>query len=78
MKVQNIKDIDKFFQVIDSCAGKVELVTGEGDRLNLKSKLSQYVSMANIFSYGEIPELEIIAYEKEDIDRLVKFMVDGE
>ncbi len=43
MKVQNIKDIDKFFQVIDSCAGKVELVTGEGDRLNLKSKLSQYL-----------------------------------
>ena len=41
-------------------------------------KLSQYVSMANIFSNGEIPELEIIAYEKEDIDRLVKFMVDGE
>ena len=69
MKVQNITDIDKFFKVVDSCKGKVELVTGEGDRLNLKSKLSQYVSMANIFSNGEIPELEIIAYEKEDIDR---------
>ena len=78
MKVQNITNIDKFFFVIDDCSGKVELVTGEGDRLNLKSKLSQYVSMANIFSNGEIPELEIIAYEKEDIDRLVKFMVDGE
>lgn len=78
MKVQNITNIDKFFSVIDDCSGKVELVTGEGDRLNLKSKLSQYVSMANIFSNGEIPELEIIAYEKEDIDRLVKFMVDGE
>lgn len=78
MKVQNISNIDKFFSVIDDCQGKVELVTGEGDRLNLKSKLSQYVSMANIFSNGEIPELEIIAYEKEDIDRLVKFMVDGE
>ena len=52
-------------------------MTGEGDRLNLKSKLSQYVSMANIFSNGEIPELEIIAYEKEDIDRLVSFMVNG-
>lgn len=73
MKVQNITDIDKFFKVVDSCKGKVELVTGEGDRLNLKSKLSQYVSMANIFSNGEIPELEIIAYEKEDIDRLVSF-----
>lgn len=78
MKVQNITDIEGFFKVIDECKGKVELVTGEGDRLNLKSKLSQYVSMANIFSNGEIPELEIIAYEKEDTDRLIKFMMDGE
>ena len=74
MKVQNITNIDKFFSVIDDCSGKVELVTGEGDRLNLKSKLSQYVSMANIFSNSEIPELELIAHEKEDIDRLVSFM----
>ena len=78
MKVQNITDIDAFFKVVDSCKGKVELVTGEGDRLNLKSKLSQYVSMANIFSNGEIPELEIIAYEKEDIDKLIGFMMTGE
>ncbi len=77
MKVQNITDIEGFFKVIDECKGKVELVTGEGDRLNLKSKLSQYVSMANIFSNGEIPELEVIAYEKEDTDRLIKFMLDG-
>lgn len=77
MKVQNIKDVEKFFKVVDSCTGRVELVTGEGDRLNLKSKLSQYVSMANIFSDGEIKELEIIAYEKEDIDKLVAFMING-
>ena len=77
MKVQNITDIDGFFRVVDECKGKVELVTGEGDRLNLKSKLSQYVSLANIFSNGEIPELEIIAYEKEDTDRLIKFMLEG-
>ncbi len=78
MKVQNITNIDAFFKVVDSCKGKVELVTGEGDRLNLKSKLSQYVSMANIFSNGEIPELEILAYEKEDTDRLINFMMTGE
>ena len=77
MKVKNITDIEGFFKVIDECKGKVELVTGEGDRLNLKSKLSQYVSMANIFSNGEIPELEVIAYEKEDTDRLIHFMLDG-
>ena len=78
MKVTNISNIDAFFKAVDSCKGKVELVTGEGDRLNLKSKLCQYVSMANIFSNGEIPELEVIAYEREDIDRLINFMMGGE
>lgn len=78
MKVTNINNIEGFFKVVDSCEGKVELVTGEGDRLNLKSKLCQYVSMANIFSNGEIPELEIIAYEREDIDKLIGFMMNGQ
>lgn len=75
MKVTHIKNIEGFFKTVDSCKGKVELVTGEGDRLNLKSKLSQYVSMANIFSNGEIPELEIIAHEPEDVERLFDFMM---
>ena len=77
MKVEHISDINKFFDVVEQCKGRVELVTGEGDRLNLKSKLCQYVSLANIFSNGEIPELEIIAYEKEDIDKLLEFMING-
>ena len=75
--VSNFKHIDKFFSVVDSCEGRVELVTGEGDRLNLKSKLSQYVSLANIFSGGEIPELEIVAYVKDDIDKLMSCMING-
>ena len=74
MKVKNITNIEGFFKAVDSCKGKVELVTGEGDRLNLKSKLCQYVSMANLFSNGEIPQLEIIAYEREDIDKLIDFI----
>ena len=78
MKITNISNVEKFFKVVDSCAGKVELVTGEGDRLNLKSKLCQYVSMASIFSNGDmIPELEIIAYEPEDTQKLISFMVNG-
>ncbi|MDD3339301.1 MAG: polya polymerase [Lachnospiraceae bacterium] len=77
MKVSNITNVEKFFEVVDSCTGKVELVTGEGDRLNLKSKLSQYVSLANIFSNGEIPEMEILASEKEDIDKLLNFMMNN-
>ena len=64
MKVEHISDINKFFDVVEQCKGRVELVTGEGDRLNLKSKLCQYVSMANIFSNGEIPELEVSCLRK--------------
>lgn len=77
MKITNIKDIDKFFEVVDSCKGRVELVTSEGDRLNLKSKLSQYVSLANVFSNGDIPEIDIVAYEKDDIEKLMKYMING-
>ncbi len=77
MKVTNITNIDAFFKVIDACSGKVELVTNEGDRLNLKSKLSQYVALANVFSDGKIDELELVAYEKEDVQKLINFMYNG-
>ncbi len=77
MKIQNITNIDKFFEVIDGCKGRVELVTGEGDRLNLKSKLSQYVSLASIFTDGTISELELLAYEPEDIQDIVEFMLNN-
>ena len=30
MKVTNIKNIEAFFNTVDSCKGRVELVTGEG------------------------------------------------
>ncbi|NLK97108.1 polya polymerase [Defluviitalea saccharophila] len=77
MKITNIKDVDKFFEVVDQCKGKVELVTAEGDRLNLKSKLSQYVSFTKIFSDLTISEMEIIAYEPEDLDKLIGFLMRG-
>lgn len=75
MKVTNVTDIDGFFKMIDSCKGKVELVTGEGDCINLKSKLSQFVALAKVFSSNEIPELELVAYDKEDVTRIIDFMM---
>lgn len=75
MKIKNIKNVEKFFEVVDSCEGKVELV-GEDIRLNLKSKLAQYFSIAKIFSDGEISELEVVAYNQEDISKLIAYMID--
>lgn len=79
MKVQNITDVEGFFKVIEQCKGTVELVSAEGDRINLKSKLSQFLSLATIFSNGSIiDELELVAHEPEDVDRLIKYMYQGE
>lgn len=75
MKIQNVMDVDEFIKVIDSCKGKVELVTGEGDRLNLRSRLCQYVALDKLFADKTLGELEIIAAEPEDVTKLVNFMM---
>lgn len=75
MRINSVKDVDAFTKVIDSCVGRVELVTGEGDRLNLKSKLAQYVSFDKIFKDEIIKELEIIAAEPEDVNKIISFLM---
>lgn len=75
MKVDKVTDIKGLFDVVDSCKGKVELITGEGDRLNLKSKLCQIISLSSIFPMmTEIPNLEIIAHEPEDMEKIAGFL----
>lgn len=77
MKISRINDIEGLFKVIDSCEGRVELI-GEDLRINLKSKLAQYFSLAEIFSGGnEIPQLELVAYNQKDATKLVNFMMYG-
>ena len=76
MKIQNITNVDSFFDTVQKCKGKVELVSPEGDRLNLKSKLTQYLAIAEIFSGGYIRELELVVYNREDIDLLINYMME--
>lgn len=77
MKIHNVTDIDKFFKVVNSCEGKVELVTGQGDRLNLKSTLTQYVALAKVFSDGKISEMELVCYEKSDVTKFMEYMLNA-
>ena len=75
MKVMNITNVEKFFSVIDQCEGIVELVTENGDKFNLKSKLGQYASLAKVFFGGKIPCLEIIAHSPSDRVKLIHYMM---
>jgi hypothetical protein len=77
MKLMNIGDPEKFFDVINQCKGTVELVTAEGDRLNLKSQLTKYVALTKLFADNTIPEMEIVAHDPEDVNRLLEYMVNG-
>lgn len=74
IKLLNVKDIDGLFNVIDSCEDKVELV-GDDIRLNLKSKLSQYISLSKMLADNKIPELNLVTYNENDSKRLIDFMV---
>ena len=77
MKIRNIREPKKFFEVIGKCKGRVELVTSEGDRLNLKSKLSQYVALTQMFKDAIIDDVEIIVSEPGDMDLLLEFLIRG-
>lgn len=74
MKFFRIANVNEFFKVIYRCKGKVELVSQDGDRINLKSKLSQYLSLAKMFSNGYIKELELITYDTDDTKYLLTYM----
>ena len=77
MKITNIPDINDFFKVVDKCEGRVEPTSSEGDRINLKSKLTQFVAMAQLMNTTYVKELEIVASEPEDANRLLDYMMKG-
>ncbi|MDP2891842.1 MAG: polya polymerase [Bacillota bacterium] len=75
MKISNIKDPQKFFDVVGKCAGRVEMVTGEGDCLNMKSKQCQFIALTQMFRNAAIDNVGIIVSEPSDINLLLEFML---
>ena len=77
MIIRNITDVGGFFATVDKCSGRVELLTKEGDRLNLKSKLCQYVSLTGIFSDPKIEEMDLLVSDPKDMSLLIQYLVRG-
>lgn len=74
MRNVNITNMDQFFRVVDECEGRVELVTKNGDRLNLKSTLCQYISMVKFFSEDWASDIEIVTHNVNDAQRLCGYI----
>lgn len=72
MKLANIIEVDDFLKVVDECSGSVWLESVEGDKINLKSKLSQYVAINALLSC-ENDKLELFCSKYEDDMKFFKF-----
>lgn len=71
-------DIPALLKVIDSCEGEVYLVSDEGDRLNLKSKLCQIVGLTQLIEGGKIANASIVCDKQEDETKLFRFNLFGD
>ena len=75
MKIVNVNNVEGLFNLLNDLKGRVELVSAEGDRINLKSKLSQMLMMSQMMDNAYIKELELIVHEPEDMKKVVEFMM---
>ena len=72
--ILNMHDINvsEFLAVLDTCEGNVYLVTRDGDKLNLRSKLSQLVGLTQLIEGGKITEASIVCENKSDESKLFR------
>jgi len=74
MKLQGRINVKEFLALIDKCEGQVLLVTENGDRFNMTSKISQLVAATEILSKDAISKAEIIAKDPEDEKKIIAFL----
>lgn len=75
MKIKNITDAKMFFEKLAECKGTVKLITSQGDQLNLKSTLCQYIALTQMFTEAKIDEIELICSDPDDAAMLLEYLV---
>ena len=78
MKIYNVECPEKFLEVIQQCKGSVELISKQGDRLNLKSELTKYLAVSRLFAdTALINDIELVASDPDDVKFLLDYMMQG-
>ena len=75
MTINNIKNPAEFFKVLEQCKGTLELATDEGDTLNLKSKLCQYLVLSEMFKDAKIDEMKLVLSDPSDLKLIMDYLV---
>ena len=72
----NLNPVD-LMNMVDKCHKDVWLVTEEGDRLNLKSKLCQFMGITRLIEGGKIAKASIECDSDEDFLMLLEMCIHG-
>lgn len=70
-------DVSEFLSVLDSCEGNVYLITREGDKLNLRSRLSQLLGITKLMKDGKITKAYILCDHPADEQKLFRLNMFG-
>ncbi len=70
-------DLKEFNDVLLTCEGEVFMVTPEGDRLNLRSKLCQLIGFTKLIEGGNIARATLECSNPEDRSKLFRFNLFG-
>ncbi len=74
MKLKANIDYKEFLAIVHSCKGEVYYDTVEGDRLNLKSTLSEYLFATAAVTSDIIEDGGVVCQQEEDYALLSKFV----
>lgn len=75
MLIRDIVEPAAFFKAVNACNGRIELVTAEGDRLNLRSTLCQYIALTQMFQDKRVEGIELVMSDPADYARLEKYLI---
>lgn len=75
MKLKQLEHYRDFIEAVQSCKSDVYFNSREGDRLNLKSTLSQYLFAAACGDRNFLAQGSMECQKKEDYERLRAFMI---
>lgn len=75
MNLKESIDVVAFLNVAKKCSGAVFFQTTDGDILNLKSLLSQYVLMTILCNPDLLKRAQVICVQEEDYQLLSDFLI---
>lgn len=67
-------DLQRFSKALSACTGGVYLVTSDGDRLNLKSKLCELVGVASLLNGHDLTNAHLECSEPGDAAHFTSFL----